>query len=71
MILKREVIIVGEFQPIEENREMEFHGVWKENDKYGEQLYIKSINPVKEMSAMGLVNYLSSGEFKGIGKKLL
>lgn len=66
---KGEVIIVGEFQPIEENREMEFHGVWKENDKYGEQLYIKSINPVKEMSAMGLVNYLSSGEFKGIGKK--
>ena len=66
---KGEVIIVGEFQPIEENREMEFKGYWKENDKYGQQLYITSITPVKEMTAMGLITYLSSGEFKGVGQK--
>lgn len=66
---KGEVIVVGEFQPIEENREIEFYGYWKENEKYGQQLYVKRMMPVKEMTAMALVNYLSSGEFKGIGKK--
>ena len=46
-----------------------FFGSWKKDDRYGIEFIANSFDVVIPTSSKGIIKYLSSGEFKGIGKK--
>ena len=66
----KEEIIVGSFIELEEGLEYEFVGNFVEHAKYGRQFKIDTYNKSQSFSKEGLINYLSSDKFFGIGKKL-
>lgn len=61
--------IVGNFPHLEDGLSYEFVGRIKEN-KYGTQLYVESYSKIKEFSEDGIIAYLSSDKFYGIGPKI-
>ncbi len=63
------VTIVGYFPIISEDIDYEFSGTWVKHQSYGEQLKVESFKKCEEQSAAGLVSYLSSSFFHGIGLK--
>lgn len=63
------VTIVGYFPLLSEEMEYEFKGEMIEHPKYGEQLKVISYERLDDMSENGLVRYLSSDNFTGIGPK--
>ena len=67
---KEELIIVGSFLELEEGLEYEFIGTFLEHAKYGRQFRIESYTKSNSYSSEGLISYLSSDKFFGIGQKL-
>lgn len=67
---KEELIIVGSFLELEEGLEYEFIGTFLEHTKYGRQFRIESYTKSNSYSSEGLISYLSSDKFFGIGQKL-
>lgn len=67
---KKETIIVGSFIELEEGLEYEFVGEYKEHTKYGKQFNVESYTRSNSFSKEGLIAYLSSDKFFGIGQKL-
>ena len=67
---KKEVIIVGSFIELEEGLEYEFVGEYKDHAKYGKQFKVESYTRSNSFSKEGLIAYLSSDKFFGIGQKL-
>lgn len=65
-----EQIIVGSFPPLEEGLPYEFVGYYKDHPKYGTQFFVQSYQKSDSFSKDGLIAYLSSEKFFGIGKKL-
>lgn len=65
-----EVIIVGSFPRLEEGLNYDFIGEFKEHPKYGRQLAIESYAKASSYTKEGLISYLSSDKFYGIGEKL-
>ena len=65
-----EIIIVGSFIELEEGLEYEFVGEFVEHSKYGKQFKIDSYAKSNSFSKDGLIAYLSSDKFFGIGPKL-
>lgn len=65
-----EVLIVGNFPPLEEGLNYEFVGVYKEHPRYGRQFSVSSYTKSQSFTYEGLINYLSSEKFYGIGPKL-
>lgn len=65
-----EIIIVGNFPMLEEKLVYEFVGVFKEHAKYGRQFVVSSYTKSKNFNVEGLISYLSSDKFVGIGPKL-
>lgn len=65
----KEVVIVGFFPLLDENLNYEFTGYYKEHSKYGKQFFVESYSKSKYNSEDGLISYLSSDKFKGIGPK--
>lgn len=63
-----EIIITGTMADVMEGEEYTFWGNLTQHPKYGEQLQSNRYERAKPTSA-GLVNYFSSDQFKGIGKK--
>lgn len=63
------VTIVGYFPKISEEVIYEFDGVWIKHPQYGEQLKVESFKKADKQSKSGLINYLSSSFFTGIGPK--
>ena len=67
---EEELIIVGSFLELEEGLEYEFVGAFIEHSKYGKQFKIESYTKSNSFSKEGLISYLSSDKFYGIGPKL-
>ncbi|MDE7161297.1 MAG: ATP-dependent RecD-like DNA helicase, partial [Anaeroplasmataceae bacterium] len=67
---KKEVIVVGSFIELEEGLEYEFVGEYKDHAKYGKQFKVESYTRSNSFSKEGLIAYLSSDKFFGIGQKL-
>ncbi|MBQ2471155.1 MAG: hypothetical protein II508_01000, partial [Acholeplasmatales bacterium] len=64
------VVIVGSFPHLEDGLNYEFVGRMKEHPKYGEQFLVESYQKSNAFSKEGLIHYLSSEKFYGIGPKL-
>ena len=65
-----EIVIVGSFPRLEEGLNYEFRGYMKEHQKYGEQFVVSSYAKSHSFTKDGLISYLSSDKFPGIGPKL-
>ena len=66
-----EVLIVGSFPVLEEGLNYEFVGFYKEHPKYGRQFSVSSYAKSQNFTKDGLIAYLSSEKFFGIGPKLV
>ena len=67
---ENEITIVGSFPRLEDGLNYEFVGVMKNHPKYGEQFFVESYAKSKSFTKDGLIHYLSSDKFHGIGPKL-
>ncbi len=65
-----DLVIVGSFPRLEEGLNYEFKGVMTDHPKYGNQLVVSSYAKSNSFTKEGLINYLSSDKFPGIGIKL-
>jgi len=63
------VTIVGYFPVVSEDILYEFTGDWVKHPNYGDQFKVESFHKCEAQSAIGLVSYLSSSFFHGIGQK--
>lgn len=66
----KEVLIVGSFPVLEEGLNYEFVGYYKDHPKYGKQFSVSSYAKSQSFTKDGLIAYLSSEKFFGIGPKL-
>ena len=66
----KEMMVVGSFVSIEKGLNYDFVGVMKKHPKYGEQLVASVVSKSTSFSKEGLISYLSSDKFYGIGAKL-
>lgn len=64
------LIIVGNFPYLEEGLNYEFTGIFKQHPKYGNQFVVSSFTKSNHYTKDGLIAYLSSERFYGIGPKL-
>lgn len=65
-----EVVVTGIFPFINIYEKYSFTGDMVNNEKYGEQFKVTSYQKIEYTDKDGLINYLSSKNFKGIGKKI-
>ncbi len=65
-----EIIITGSFPHLDEGLTYDFLGYYKDNPKYGRQFFVHSYSKSESYSIDGLISYLSSERFYGIGEKL-
>lgn len=65
----KEIIIVGYFPPLQMDEQYRFTGVLKQHPKYGVQFQIETFSKEVPATEQGIVHYLSSDLFVGIGKK--
>ena len=66
----KHLTIVGYFPHLEEGLSYEFVGCMKRHINYGEQLAVETYSRLNTFTVSGLIEYLSSDKFFGIGKKL-
>jgi exodeoxyribonuclease V alpha subunit len=65
----KEAVITGYFPKIHEQETYIFFGEFKDHPKFGLQFHTKHFRKDIPQTKQGVVNYLSSEMFKGIGKK--
>lgn len=65
-----EIVIIGNFIELEEGLEYEFVGSFINHAKYGKQFKVEVYTKSNSFSKEGLVSYLASDKFFGIGQKL-
>ena len=65
----KEVTIVGYFPVLGEDFDYEFTGDWINHPSYGEQLKVTGYKRLSTQSKNGVISYLSSSFFHGIGPK--
>lgn len=63
------VTIVGYFPMVSEDIEYAFSGNWIKHQTYGDQFKVETFRKLEVQSASGLISYLSSSFFHGIGPK--
>ena len=63
------VTIVGYFPVVSEDIVYEFSGEWIKHQTYGEQFKVETFKKCETQSETGLISYLSSSFFHGIGQK--
>ncbi|WP_226583276.1 ATP-dependent RecD-like DNA helicase [Halobacillus litoralis] len=66
---EKTLVIKGHFSPLEEGETYIFYGEFKEHKKFGLQYEVEMYNRVLPETKDGLILYLSSDLFHGIGKK--
>ncbi|KAF1296399.1 exodeoxyribonuclease V subunit alpha [Enterococcus sp. JM4C] len=66
---EKELVVTGSFGEIQEEESYRFFGEFVDHPRYGRQLQVDRYQQERPTSANGLVNYLSSDKFPGIGKK--
>jgi exodeoxyribonuclease V alpha subunit len=65
----KEAVITGYFPRIHEQETYTFFGEMKDHPKFGKQFLANHFRKDMPQSKQGIINYLSSDLFKGIGKK--
>jgi exodeoxyribonuclease V alpha subunit len=65
----REAIVTGYFPPLQEHETYTFFGVFKDHPKFGIQYHVNHFKKEMPKTEQGIIQYLSSDLFKGIGKK--
>ncbi|MFI3620807.1 SF1B family DNA helicase RecD2 [Vagococcus fluvialis] len=68
--MAQEIVATGTFGQIQEDEVYRFYGDIVNHPKYGEQLKVDSYQQDKPTSQAGMIQYLSSDKFPGIGKKI-
>lgn len=66
---EREIIIVGYFPPLNDDVSYRFTGITKSHPKYGLQFQVETFEKVVPATEQGVVHYLSSDLFPGVGRK--
>lgn len=66
---EKEIVVTGSFGQIQEEEMYRFTGKLVDHPRYGKQFQVDSYQQERPTSTSGLVAYLSSGKFPGIGKK--
>ncbi len=64
-----QTVITGNFGQIQEGEAYRFYGTWTDHPRYGLQFQSTKYEKEKPSSEDGVIAYLSSPRFKGIGKK--
>jgi exodeoxyribonuclease V alpha subunit len=67
--LEQEIVVTGSFGDMQEDEDYRFFGHFVDHPRYGKQFLVESYEQAHPTSANGLINYLSSEKFPGIGKK--
>jgi exodeoxyribonuclease V alpha subunit len=65
----KEAIVTGYFPPLQEHESYTFFGVFKDHPKFGIQYIVSHFRKEMPKTEQGIIQYLSSDLFKGIGKK--
>ena len=65
----QQITIVGYFPVVSEDIEYIFEGNWIKHPNYGDQFKVESFKKSEKQSVTGLISYLSSSFFHGIGLK--
>ncbi len=66
---EKEIIVVGYFPPLNDDVSYRFTGFTKSHPKYGLQFQVETFEKVVPATEQGIVHYLSSDLFPGIGRK--
>ncbi|SFC36358.1 exodeoxyribonuclease V alpha subunit [Bacillus sp. OV322] len=66
---EKEAVVTGYFPRIHEDETYTFYGILKEHPRFGMQFHVEHFRKEMPQSKEGIINYLSSDLFKGIGKK--
>ena len=61
------ITAVGTFPPVAIGENLTLHGEFVINNRYGEQFAVSKVETALPVSREGIIRYLSSGLFKGIG----
>lgn len=69
-LVEQELTLTGQFAAIHLDTTYEFYGQLVTHPKYGEQFQVTRYQQRTPTTENGLIDYLSSDRFKGIGKKL-
>lgn len=69
-IAGHEMVCTGQFATLHLDTTYEFFGKVTQHPKYGEQFSVSRYQQVAPTSAQGMIDYLASDRFKGIGKTL-
>ena len=64
-----EIVVTGNFGDIQEDELYRFFGSLIEHPKYGKQLQVETYQKEQPTSENGLIQFLSSDKFPGIGKR--
>lgn len=64
-----EIVVTGSFGQIQEETSYRFIGHFVDHPRYGQQFQVETYQQERPTSANGVVSYLSSDKFPGIGKK--
>lgn len=64
-----EIVVTGSFGQVQEEESYRFVGQLVDHAKYGQQYQVTSYQQDKPTSSNGLITYLSSSKFPGIGRK--
>ncbi|MGB3160894.1 MAG: ATP-dependent RecD-like DNA helicase [Carnobacterium sp.] len=65
----KEIVVTGSFGQIQEEESYRFYGKITDHPKFGVQFNAHRYKQEKPTSLVGVINYLSSDKFPGIGKK--
>lgn len=66
---EKEIVVTGNFGQIQEEETYRFFGHFVDHVKYGKQFAVESYQQERPNTASGVIAYLSSDKFPGIGKK--
>lgn len=66
---EKEIIVVGYLPPLTEDEIYRFTGIMKSHPKYGLQFQVETFQKEVPATETGIVHYLSSDLFPGIGRK--
>lgn len=67
--LESEIVATGSFGDVQEEEEYRLFGHFVEHPRYGKQFLVERYEQAQPTSANGIISYLSSDKFPGIGKK--
>ncbi|MGX7106753.1 SF1B family DNA helicase RecD2 [Hutsoniella sourekii] len=70
LFVEDEIVITGQFASLHLDTMYEFYGQLNHHPKYGDQFSVSRYQQIEPTSEQGLIDYLSSDRFKGIGPVL-